>query len=208
MTEPEADALSGEPEAQCSSRDILNAWGMTRIGDHEYKPFWNEPWRDLPSNERRLLTQIAAAEAHRRNAALAPSDPVEPEALQNALYGMTMTRLHGEDAERLIREVIGAAPVKGEPVAWQYKMRRWADCSKEAYGEYLQDGTLVRKLDTHPPEGEGAREALERIASLLQSGPYSSYSEWARRVNEARDMALAALAAQAPAQTPEENDGN
>ena len=69
---------SDKAEPTITGRDIMNEWGMTRIGDEKrWNPFWLAPWSDLPADERKLLTNIAAAEAHRRNKATEPTEAEE-----------------------------------------------------------------------------------------------------------------------------------
>ena len=68
-----------------------------------------------------------------------------------------------ERVKELLDELLAAGVEQAKPVAWQYKMLRWADCSESAYKEYLQDGTPVRELFTHPLHEPQATANDERL---------------------------------------------
>ena len=104
------------------------------------------------------------------------SKKVDEVALQDALYGMRMSRLHGDDAERLIREVVGednGAPLpEGVPLladAAQAVVREW---EKDHTVESMDE--LITALCFHPAIAGALREALEAITCIERPHLFSS----------------------------------
>lgn len=103
-------------------------------------------------------------------AALAPADPVEPEAWEKEVEhckdcccarswkALGITTYTGRSIPEEI-ERLRATPVQAEPVAWQYKSGSasfWANCSEDFVRRMKgYPAVEIRPLYTHPSEPEG-----------------------------------------------------